>query len=167
MYKVHLFQYKSQFNNVLNVNPGNQGPPIIFSRISVYWQAIYNSSLLFWATCKLIILYIIAYAQYDRNSRLRKRANDLHTTELPHDCLSQYRNSENARCLWFQIYETLFILHLYKYYIRLTEFTSHLIEITVWWLWEGSWNALRILLSYAFPQLSCCAHSGALFHAYR
>jgi hypothetical protein len=26
MYKVHLFQYKSQFNNVFNVNPGNQGP---------------------------------------------------------------------------------------------------------------------------------------------
>jgi hypothetical protein len=31
MYKVHLFQYESQFNNVLNVNPGNQGSPIIFN----------------------------------------------------------------------------------------------------------------------------------------
>jgi hypothetical protein len=30
MYKVHLFQYKSQFNNVFNVNPANQGSPITF-----------------------------------------------------------------------------------------------------------------------------------------
>jgi hypothetical protein len=28
--KVHLFQYKSQFNKAFNVNPGNQGSPIIF-----------------------------------------------------------------------------------------------------------------------------------------
>jgi hypothetical protein len=25
MYKVHLFQYKSQFNTVFNINPGNKG----------------------------------------------------------------------------------------------------------------------------------------------
>jgi hypothetical protein len=27
---IDLFQYKSQFNNVFNVNPGNQGSPITF-----------------------------------------------------------------------------------------------------------------------------------------
>jgi hypothetical protein len=30
MYKVQLFQHKSQFNIVFNVNPGNQGSPINF-----------------------------------------------------------------------------------------------------------------------------------------
>jgi hypothetical protein len=30
MYKVYLFQYKSQFNSVFNVNPGNQGSSTIF-----------------------------------------------------------------------------------------------------------------------------------------
>jgi hypothetical protein len=32
MYKVGLFQYKSQFDYVFNVNAGNQGSPIIFSQ---------------------------------------------------------------------------------------------------------------------------------------
>jgi hypothetical protein len=27
---IDLFQYKSQFNNVFNVNPGNQGSPVTF-----------------------------------------------------------------------------------------------------------------------------------------
>jgi hypothetical protein len=31
MYKVHLFQYKSQFHYVFNVNPWNQSCPIILS----------------------------------------------------------------------------------------------------------------------------------------
>jgi hypothetical protein len=31
MYEVDLFQYKSQFYYVFNVNPGNRGTPIIFS----------------------------------------------------------------------------------------------------------------------------------------
>jgi hypothetical protein len=35
-----------------------------------------------------MILYVIAYAQYDRNSRRRECANDLRTTELPYNCLS-------------------------------------------------------------------------------
>jgi hypothetical protein len=30
MYKVHLFKYKSEFNTVFNVNPGNQSSPITF-----------------------------------------------------------------------------------------------------------------------------------------
>jgi hypothetical protein len=30
MYEVHLFEYKSQFNNIFNVNPGNQGSLIFF-----------------------------------------------------------------------------------------------------------------------------------------
>jgi hypothetical protein len=30
-HKVHLFQYKSQFNAVFNVNPGNQVPPKSFT----------------------------------------------------------------------------------------------------------------------------------------
>jgi hypothetical protein len=30
MYKVNLFHYKNQFNADFNVNPGNQGSPIIF-----------------------------------------------------------------------------------------------------------------------------------------
>jgi hypothetical protein len=30
MYKVDLFQYKSQFHYVFNVNPGNQGSPFTF-----------------------------------------------------------------------------------------------------------------------------------------
>jgi hypothetical protein len=30
MYKVHLFQYESQFNTVFNVNPGNQDSPMTF-----------------------------------------------------------------------------------------------------------------------------------------
>jgi hypothetical protein len=30
MYKVLLFQYKSQFNTVFNINPGNQASPIAF-----------------------------------------------------------------------------------------------------------------------------------------
>jgi hypothetical protein len=30
MYKVHLFKHKSQFNNLFNINPGNQGSPIIY-----------------------------------------------------------------------------------------------------------------------------------------
>jgi hypothetical protein len=29
MYKVHLLQYESKFNNVFNANPGNQGSLII------------------------------------------------------------------------------------------------------------------------------------------
>jgi hypothetical protein len=30
MYKVHLFQYKSKFNTVFNVNPGTQGSSITY-----------------------------------------------------------------------------------------------------------------------------------------
>jgi hypothetical protein len=30
MYKIDLFQYKSQFHYVFNVNPGNQGSPFFF-----------------------------------------------------------------------------------------------------------------------------------------
>jgi hypothetical protein len=30
IYKLHLFKYKSQFNTVFDVNPGNQGSPITF-----------------------------------------------------------------------------------------------------------------------------------------
>jgi hypothetical protein len=30
MYKVHLFQFKSQFNSIFNVTPVNQGSPIFF-----------------------------------------------------------------------------------------------------------------------------------------
>jgi hypothetical protein len=38
MYKVHLFQYKSQFNTVFNVNPGNQDSPspfLVFNHIII------------------------------------------------------------------------------------------------------------------------------------
>jgi hypothetical protein len=42
MYKVHLFQYKSQFNTVFNINPGNQGSPIIFILISVYVSPVHT-----------------------------------------------------------------------------------------------------------------------------
>jgi hypothetical protein len=30
MYEVHLFQYKSQFNTVFDINPGNQYSQITF-----------------------------------------------------------------------------------------------------------------------------------------
>jgi hypothetical protein len=33
MCKVHLFQYKSQCNNFLSVNPENQGSPIFFKHL--------------------------------------------------------------------------------------------------------------------------------------
>jgi hypothetical protein len=32
MYKIILFQYKSQFTKVFNVNPGNQGSPNTYLR---------------------------------------------------------------------------------------------------------------------------------------
>jgi hypothetical protein len=31
MYKVDLFQYKTQCNYVFNIDPGNQGSPIFFN----------------------------------------------------------------------------------------------------------------------------------------
>jgi hypothetical protein len=37
MYKEHLFQYKPQFNNVFNVNIGNQGSQSFFYS---YWDEI-------------------------------------------------------------------------------------------------------------------------------
>jgi hypothetical protein len=43
MYKLNIFQYKFQFNNVFNFNGGNQGSPIIFI-ISYYIQ---NGTVLF------------------------------------------------------------------------------------------------------------------------
>jgi hypothetical protein len=36
MYKVHLFQYKSQFNTVFNVTPGNQCSPISFPKMYIF-----------------------------------------------------------------------------------------------------------------------------------
>jgi hypothetical protein len=35
MFKVHLFQYKSQFNTVFNVNPGDQCSPIFLVSFDV------------------------------------------------------------------------------------------------------------------------------------
>jgi hypothetical protein len=41
MYKVDLFQYKSKFNNIFNINPGNQGSPITF--YTLYYYFIINA----------------------------------------------------------------------------------------------------------------------------
>jgi hypothetical protein len=35
MYKIDLFQYKSQFHYVFNVNPGNQGSRYLFVALGV------------------------------------------------------------------------------------------------------------------------------------
>jgi hypothetical protein len=41
MYKVRLFQYKSQFNNVFNINTKNQGSPIIFFCYTLWEKVFY------------------------------------------------------------------------------------------------------------------------------
>jgi hypothetical protein len=41
MYKIHLFQYKSQFNTVFKVNPGNQGSPKFLSVETEFLEVIY------------------------------------------------------------------------------------------------------------------------------